>query len=195
MDMLAPALGVALQCAGLLLVFAHWRARRRSDASGLVAGWTLMLLGAAPWLMSVSVERALAIASLAPMMFGLILLAPDAFPRLRTSSARKRNEGDAEAEPETRSSHRVSRNAARWVASLIAAPSVALAAAAAWQALVPGALADRVVASTGVLIVVWTFAALASLSTQRPWLLSLVLTVVALTMATSLHWTTLSGSV
>ena len=138
--------GIAAQSAGLLVLFLHWRAKRGLGAVTLVLGWTLVALGAIPWLLSVSPERGLAIAMLAPMASGLLLLAPDGLSRLGNGAKPKKERGVDPAtalEPETATQGRLSRNVARWIGSVIAAPALALAAAAAWQAFVPGAIADR----------------------------------------------------
>jgi hypothetical protein len=168
--MVLQTLGVLIQGAGIYILFLHWRARRRHGGGFLAAGWALIALGAAPWFAGVSPERALAIAAFAPMIAGLAFLAPDALPRIGAKAARKKSKPVPEAEgrqaPEPK---RFLRNAGRWFAALIAAPLLALAGAATYQALAPGSIADRTVFSGFFAIVVWTAAILWLLATSKPW--------------------------
>ena len=182
--------GIAAQSAGLLVLFLHWRAKRGLGAVTLVLGWTLVALSAIPWLLSVSPERGLAIAMLAPMASGLLLLAPDGLSRLGNGAKPKKERGVDPAtalEPETATQGRLSRNVARWIGSVIAAPALALAAAAAWQAFVPGAIADRVAFSILVLMIVWTAALLWLLSTMRPWIAAALITIAAFGLGAGAH--------
>lgn len=168
--MLLQTLGVLIQGAGIYILFLHWRARRRHGGGFLAAGWALILLGAAPWFFGVSLERAMALAAFAPMAFGLAFLAPDALPRLGAGATRKKlnpvsDAGDSEAlRPGS-----TLRNAGRWFAALIAAPLLALAGAAAFQALIPGSIADRTVFSGFLAIAIWTAALLWLLADAKPW--------------------------
>jgi hypothetical protein len=168
--MLLQTLGVLIQGAGIYILFLHWRAKRRHGGGFLAAGWALILLGAAPWFFGASPERALAIATFAPMTFGLALLAPDALPRLRAGAARKRPRPipDAEDNDAPQPGHAL-RIAGRWFAALIAAPLLALAAAAAYQALIPGSIADRTVFSGFLAIAMWASALLWLLAAAKPW--------------------------
>jgi hypothetical protein len=179
-SLLPQALGVLAQAAGLLLLFLHWRARRGLGGAALAAGWALILAGAAPWFVNAAPERALALAALAPMALGLLFLAPDALPRIANGAAKPaRAEPVADLDAETPAPGRVSRNIARWVAGIVAAPALALAAAAAWQAFTPGATAGQIVVSTLVTIAAWTAAALWLLSTAKPWRATLIAVVLA----------------
>lgn len=168
--MLLQTLGVLIQGAGIYILFLHWRAKRIHSGGFLAAGWALIALGAAPWFLGAAPERALVIAAFAPMVLGLAFLAPDALPRLGANSARKKSKPVAEADDsETRQPGRTSRNAGRWFAALFAAPLLALACAAAFQAFVPGSIADRTVFSGFFAILIWTAAALWLLGTSKPW--------------------------
>ena len=168
--MLLQTLGVLIQGAGISILFLHWRARRRHGGGFLAAGWALIALGAAPWLLSVAPDRALALAMFAPMAFGLAFLTPDALPRLSANAARKKPKQFSNTEEnETPKAGSALRNAGRWFAALIAAPLLALAGAAAYQALVPGSIADRTVFSGFVAIAIWTAAILCLLAASKPW--------------------------
>lgn len=168
--MLLQTLGVLIQGAGIYMLFLHWRARRRHSGGFLAAGWALIALGAAPWFLSVAPERALAMAAFAPMVIGLAFLAPDALPRLRSKRAPKKFKPASTTEDnETPLAGSFLRNAGRWFCALIAAPILALAGAAAYQAFIRGSIADRTVFSGFVAIAVWTSAILWLLAASRPW--------------------------
>jgi len=168
--MLIQTLGVLVQGAGITILFLHWRAKRSHSGGFLAAGWALIALGAAPWFFGVAPERALAIAALAPMVLGLAFVAPDALPRLGANAARKKSKPVPESEETaTPPPGRVFRNAGRWFAALIAAPVLALAGAAAYQAFTPGSIADRTVFSGFFAIAIWTAASLWLLAASKPW--------------------------
>jgi hypothetical protein len=169
--MLWQALGILVQAAGLALVFAHWRTRGGLGGGALAGGWALVLAGAAPWLLTASPEKALALGSLAPMLAGLGLLAPDALPRVGAVKDRRGRPVRREPGEEGPAAvdGRLSRNVARWFAALIAAPALALAAAAAWQAFVPLGPNDNLVGSAFLIVAVWTAAILWLLASVRPW--------------------------
>jgi hypothetical protein len=168
--MLLQSIGVLIQAAGILILYLHWRRRRGSHGAFLVSGWALMALGAAPWFLSASPERALAIGMLPPMLAGLLLLAPDALPRIAAKTAIKKTKVVAGAdEPVSPAPGSAARNAGRWFAVLIAAPSLGLSAATIWQIIYPGGVADRTVFSSLVLIAVWIAALLWLLASDRPW--------------------------
>ncbi|HEX8899717.1 hypothetical protein [Vitreimonas sp.] len=180
-------LGITVQTAGLAILYLHWRARRGLGGPVLFAGWALIALGATPWLYSVSVERAFALAMLAPMVAGLLLLAPDGLARSRpnatTRKAKTRAVQDAAPlETDSHASGRVSRDVARWIGALVIAPAFALAAMAAWQAFAPGANADRVAFSILALMLAWTAALLWLLASLRPWRATSILGIVALAL-------------
>jgi hypothetical protein len=189
-------LGVAAQAAGLLLLFLHWRARRGLGGAALTAGWALVLAGAAPWFANASPERALALAALAPMALGLVLLAPDAWPRLAAgSSKRARAEPAADLDADAPMPGRFSRNSARWIASIVAAPALAFAAATAWQAFTPGPTVDQIVFSTLVTIAVWTAAALWLLSTNKPWRATMIALIFAAALGAATSFKAIGGLV
>lgn len=182
--MILQTLGVLIQGAGITILFLHWRGKRSHGGGFLVAGWGLVILGAAPWFMSVSPERALALGALAPMALGLLFLAPDALPRLSADAARKKTKPTPEADDnDVAPPGRKTRNAGRLFASLVAAPLLALAAAGAYQVFVPGSIADRTVFSGFVAIAVWAAAALWFLATQKPWRASLIACAAATILA------------
>jgi hypothetical protein len=193
-DLLLQALGVLAQAAGLLLLFLHWRARRGLGGAALAAGWALVLLGAAPWFLGVAPERALALAALAPMTFGLFFLAPDALPRVAGGAMKnERTTPAAELDAEAPTPGRLSRNIARWLASLVAAPALALSAAAASQAFTPGATTDQIVFSVLVTIAVWTAAALWLLATTKPWRATLIALALTATISGATYLKVSSG--
>lgn len=168
--MLLQTLGVLIQGAGISILFLHWRAKRAQSGGFLAAGWALIALGAAPWFIGVAPERALAIAAFAPMVLGLAFVAPDAMPRLGANASRKKSKPVlAPDETETPPQGRVLRNAGRWFAALIAAPFLALAGAAAYQAFTPGSIADRTVFSGFFAIAIWAAASLWLLAAAKPW--------------------------
>lgn len=168
--MLLQTLGVLIQGAGIFILFLHWRAKRSHSGGFLAAGWVFILVGAAPWFIGVAPERALALAMFAPMAFGLTFLAPDALPRLGAGAVRKKPRPVLDAKDGVSPQPgRTLRNAGRCFAALITAPLLALASAAAYQALIPGSIADRTVFSGFLAIAVWTAAVLWLLATARPW--------------------------
>jgi hypothetical protein len=189
-------LGVAAQAAGLLLLFLHWRARRGLGGAALAVGWALVFAGAAPWFANAAPERALALAALAPMALGLVLLAPDAWPRIAAGPWRRvRTEPAADPDAETPAPGRLSRSSARWIASIVAAPALAFAAAAAWQAFAPGPPVDQIVFSTLVTIAVWTAAALWLLSTEKPWRATMIALVLAAAIGAATSFKAIGGLV
>ncbi|KCZ86118.1 hypothetical protein HAD_10545 [Hyphomonas adhaerens MHS-3] len=174
MEVILQTLGIAGQAAGIALLYLNWRTRQGRGGAILAAGWTLILLGMAPWLLNVSVERGLAIASLAPMVVGLLLSAPNGLTdlkrNLRERPARSRTMREtALSDAEIATPGRVSRNMARWAGAVVATPALSIAAMAAWQASMPGTPANRVGFSIFVLIVVWVAALLWLLASERPW--------------------------
>ncbi len=180
MNIALQFLGIAVQVAGLAILYLHWRAKRGLGGALLVAGWALIALGALPWLMHVSIERGLALAMLAPMAGGLLFLTPDGLARIGNGAAPRKARG-AQAPPEAESTvpGRISRNIARWIGALLAAPALALAAMAAWQAFVPGVNADRFAFSIFALMIAWNAALLWLLATMRPWRATLVTALAA----------------
>ncbi|WP_135213090.1 hypothetical protein [Vitreimonas flagellata] len=195
MDIALQILGMMVQVAGLAILYLHWRAKRGLGGAVLVAGWALIALGALPWLMHVSIERGLALAMLAPMAAGLFLLAPDALARVGNSATPKKARAAQESlEAESTSPGRLSRNVARWIGALIAAPALALAAMAAWQAFVPGVNADRFAFSIFALMIVWTAATLWLLATMRPWRATLVTTFAAFVLGGGAYLFVLGGA-
>lgn len=193
--MALQTLGVFVQGLGLALLLLHWRAKRGLGGGVLAAAWILVAAGAAPWFLNAAPERALALAVLAPMAFGLALLAPDALARIAPNAATRRQRAPVEAlENEPTSPGRWSRNAARWFSGVVAAPALAFAAAAAWQALGPGGVADRTVFSGVAFITVWTIAVLWLLSTARPWLAALGAIAIAIPLAGAAYLATLQGA-
>lgn len=179
MDMGLQMLGIAVQAAGLAILYLHWRARRGLGGLVLASGWALIGLGAVPWLLNVSIERGLAIAMLAPMMAGLFLLAPDALARVGDGAARKKKAPPPPLEAEDAAAGALSRNVARWLGSLVAAPAFGVAAMAAWQAFTPGADVNRIAFSIFALMIGWTAAVLWLLASARPWLATLFTSVAA----------------
>lgn len=174
MDITLQTLGVIGQTAGVALLYLHWRARNGLSGAILAAGWALIALGTLPWLLNVSVERAIAIALLAPMAVGLFLLAPGGVADLRrgTKDRSVRMGGTREATPpapEKVLSGRLSRDVARWTGALVVVPALALSTMAAWQAFTPGSAANRVGFSIFALIVMWTAALLWLLASEHPW--------------------------
>ena len=174
MEVILQTLGIAGQAVGVALLFLNWRIRHGSGGGFLAAGWTLILLGMVPWLLNVSVERGLAIASLAPMVAGLLLSVPNGLTDLKRNSRDRpvrlrtmRETGLSDAGIATRG--RVSRNMARWVGAVVGTPALSIAAMAAWQASMPGTAASRVGFSIFVLIVVWVATLLWLLASERPW--------------------------
>lgn len=182
-------LGVLVQLAGLTLLFLHWRAKRGLGGGVLVAAWTLMAIGAAPFFFHDSPEKALALGLLAPMAAGLFLLAPDALPRIGPSAAKRkdRTRDNTESEEAVFGAGRVSRNIARWFAALIAAPALTLAAGAAFQAFAPFNAIDRMVFSTLLLIAVGAIVFLWLLSTTRPWRSAFIACCIALALSAGVY--------
>lgn len=174
MEYTLQTLGVVGQVAGIALIYLHWRKRQAPGATGLVAGWALLLLGALPWLFNVSVERGLAIAMLAPMVAGMLLCLPNGLADIKgsTKGQTAKNQAAREAvrsDTKSISPGRLSRNIARWVGSLIVAPAFAIAAMAAWQAFMPGSVVNRASFSIFALIIAWTLGLLWLLASTKPW--------------------------
>lgn len=195
--MMLGVLGVLVQAIGAAMLFMHWRAKRGLSGAMLALAWALIIVGAAPWFAHVSPERALALGVLAPMAWGLALLAPDGLARVSGGASGKRKrepraeEIDAEAPAPA---GRRSRTIARWYAGLIAAPALALAAAGAWQAFTVGAAEDRIVFSGLIFIAVWTAASLWLLAAARPWRAAGIATVLALALGASVYAAIASGA-
>lgn len=136
----------------------------------LAGAWALIVLGAAPWLLTVSLDKAVALGSLAPMLLGLALLAPDALPRLSSGKFRReRPVREATDESEIAAAGRASRNAARWFGALVAAPALSVAAAAVCLAYAPWSAIDSTVLSAFLFAGVLTGALLWLLASTRPW--------------------------
>ncbi len=187
--------GVAVQAAGVLVLYLHWRAKGGLGGVAVVAGWVMIAAGGAPWLLAVSAERGLAIAMLTPMTMGLALLAPDALARFENRGKRKPERTGETLEPDASAPGRTSRNMARWIGALIAAPAFALASAAAWQAWGPGNVVDRVAFSIFALMLAWTAALLWVLSAPRPWRAAAVTTLGALALGGGAYLFVSSGAV
>jgi len=182
--MLLQALGILVQAAGLGVLFLHWRAKGGLGGGALIGGWALVVLGAAPWLLGVSVERSLALGALAPMIFGLALLAPDALPRLANGKVRRaRPVREAANDTEIAAAGRASRNAARWFGALIAAPGLTFAVVAALLAYAPWKPIDTMVVSAFLFAGVLTAALLWLLASTRPWRDDLICCGAALLLA------------
>ena len=193
--MLLQTLGVLIQGAGIYVLFLHWRAKRSHSGGFLAAGWALIALGAAPWFLGVAPERALAMAAFAPIAFGLAFLAPDALPRHNASTARKKLKQASNIDDnETPQAGSFLRNAGRWFAALIAAPLLALAGAAAFQAFIPGSIADRTVFSGFVAIAVWTGAILWLLAAAKPWRASGIACLCALLLGAAVFMAVSQGA-
>jgi hypothetical protein len=179
MDVILQTLGIAGQAAGLALLYLCWRSWQGYGGLALAAGWALILFGMVPWLLNVSVERGLALASLGPMVVGLFLSIPNGLTDLsrnskdrpaRSRAVRETTPSDADiAAP-----GRLSRNVARWAGALIATPALAIAAMAAWQAFMPGTPVNRAGFSIFALIIIWTAALLWLLASERPWRVALM---------------------
>lgn len=182
------ALGILVQAAGLAALLVHWRAKNGLGGAALAGAWALVILGAAPWLLASSPEKALALGALAPMMFGLALLAPDALPRT-TSGKVRRDRPAREPADETgmAATGRTSRNAARWFAALVAAPALTLAVSAAWLAYAPFGAIDSLVSCAFLMAAVFTAALLWLLSVTRIWRHVLFACAAALVLA-ALAW-------
>tara|TARA_R110001606_G_scaffold380811_1_gene541579 strand:+ start:11503 stop:12105 length:603 start_codon:yes stop_codon:yes gene_type:complete len=179
MDIILQTLGVLAQAAGAALLYLHWRRQRGLGGITLAAGWALILIGVSPWLPGVSLERGLALAALAPMFVGLLLSAPGGLEDLRRAArdrpARRRTVRDVTAPAgESPSPGSLSRNAARWVGSLIIVPLCAIAAMAAWQAFSPGPDVNRASFSILALMIVWIAALLWLLASAKPWRVALI---------------------
>lgn len=183
--MLLQTLGILVQAAGLAVLFLHWRAKGGLGGVALAGGWALVVLGAAPWLLTASPEKALALGTLAPMMAGLALLAPDALPRVLAGKARRDRIRPAEPADEAQVAPpgRAARNAARWFGALIAAPGMALASVAAWVAFAPLSASDSLVSGVFLLAAIWTGALLWLLASARPWRSALFVCAAALLLA------------
>lgn len=182
--MLLQVLGVIIQAAGLILLHQHWRVRGGLGGGALLGAWVLIILGAAPWLIGVSPERALALGVLAPMLIGLLLLAPDAYARLsgaRARSARPRR--PARADPGEAAAALSGTGGARWFSALVAAPALCAAAAAAWLAYSPLSAVDSMVFSAFLMAAILTAALLRLLATARPWCEALITCGAALLLA------------
>lgn len=169
--MLLQAIGVVVQASGLALLFLHWRTKGGLGGGALFGAWTLMFLGAAPWLIGASPEKAAALGALAPMMIGLALLAPDALPRLAGGKARRERPARASSadEVELAAAGRASRNAGRWFSALVAAPALSVAAVAAWLVYAPLGAVDTMVFGVFLMTAVLTGGLLWLLSAVRPW--------------------------
>ena len=182
--MLLQALGILVQAAGLAVLFLHWRAKGGLGGPALAGAWALIVLGAAPWLLTVSPEKAVALGSLAPMLFGLALLAPDALPRVVNGKVRRqRPVREAADDSGIAAPGRASRNVARWFGALVAAPAVAAAATAAWLAYAPWNAVDSMVLAAFLLMAVVTAAWLWLLASLRPWRVTLICCGAALLLA------------
>lgn len=188
MDFVLQIVGTALQAVGVALVFLQWRGKR--SGALLAGGWGLILVGAIPWLLDVSIERGLAIAMLAPMLFGLALLAPDGLARLGANKRERKQRArqDDAVEAQNAAPGAVSRTVARWIGALVAAPALALAATAAWQVFAPGSMIDRVAFSVFTLMIVWIAALLWLLSSARPWAVTAAASVGALALGGGAYW-------
>ncbi len=195
MTMGLQMLGIAVQAAGLAILYLHWRAKRGLGGLTLVGGWALIGLGAIPWLLNVSIERGLAIAMLAPMMAGLFLLAPDALARVGDGAARKKKMQAPPLEAEDAIPGVLSRNIARWLGALVAAPAFGVAAMAAWQAFAPTADVNRIAFSIFALMIGWTAALLWLLASVRPWLAAFVTSVSAIAIGGGAYLFALGGPV
>ncbi|MDG2521574.1 hypothetical protein P7B02_08470 [Caulobacter segnis] len=182
------ALGILVQAAGLAALLMHWRAKSGLGGGVLAGAWALVILGAAPWLLTVSPEKALALGSLAPMMFGLALLAPDALPRINSGKVKRdRTAREPADDADMAAAGRVSRNTARWFSALVAAPALTLAASAAWLAYVPLGPIDSLVSCAFLMAAVLTGALLWLLSVTRIWRHVLFACAAALVLA-ALAW-------
>jgi hypothetical protein len=201
MDVILQTIGTVGQVAGMALLYLHWRRGRGLGGGVLATGWALILLGMAPWMPGVSVERGLALASLAPMVVGLFLSAPHGLADLgsaaRERPARRRTAARDAAAPaaEPPSPGRLARNAARWVGSVIVVPAVAIASMAAWQGFAPGSDVNRASFSILALMIVWVAALLWLLASAKPCRVTLIIALVAAAMGGGIFITTSGGTV
>jgi hypothetical protein len=201
MDVILQTVGTVGQAAGIALLYLHWRRRRVSGGGVLAAGWAFILIGMLPWMLGVSVERGLALASLAPMVAGLFLSAPHGLADLRSAArdrpARRRTAaGDAAAPAaEPPSPGHLARNTARWVGSLIVVPAVAIASMAAWQGFAPGSDVNRASFSIFVLMIVWVAALLWLLASAKPWRVTLITALVATALGGGIFIMTSGGTI
>lgn len=200
MELTLQILGIAAQAAGIALLYLHWRSRRGPGGAVLAVGWAFILLGMVPWLLNVSVARGLALASLGPMIVGLLLLIPNGLTDLRRNSKDRPERSravreTAPSDPEIAVPGRLSRNATRWAGALIATPALAIAAMAAWQAFMPGTPVNRAGFSIFALIIVWTANLLWLLANERPWRVVLVTSAGAAALGASVFILTSGGTV
>lgn len=178
------ALGILVQAAGLAVLLRHWRTRNGLGGGVLAGAWALIVLGAAPWLLTVSGDKAVALGALAPMLLGLALLAPDALPRLTSGKVRReRPIREAVDTDEMAAAGRARRNAARWFGALVAAPALSVAAVAVCLAYAPWSPIDSTVLSAFLFAGVLTGALLWLLASTRPWRADLIGCAAALVMA------------
>ncbi len=152
---------------------------------GVLAGaWALIVLGAAPWLLTVSGDKALALGTLAPMLLGLALLAPDALRRQTSGKVRReRPIREVVDTDEMAAAGRARRNAARWFGALVAAPALSVAAVAVCLAYAPWSPIDSTVLSAFLFAGVLTGALLWLLASTRPLRADLIGCAAALVLA------------
>lgn len=162
-------LGILVQATGLAVLLLHWRGKGGLGGPALAGAWVLIVIGATPWLLTVAPDKAVALGSLAPMMFGLALLAPDALPRLASSKTRRQRPVREAADDGVAAAGRASRNAARWFGALIAAPGLSVAVAAAFLAFSPWSSIDSIVFSALLLAAALTGGLLWLLASLKPW--------------------------
>ena len=164
-------IGSLLSLLGLLAIFLTWR-RRGVRAGlwrwGLPAGWGLLCLGLAVWMMSTNPDQGLAIGSVMAMVLACAILAWQGL-KLTGQPAKVQVERESATDTIALGKGYWGRVTIRLAGALLIVPAFGMLAGLLWRAYVPGDEADRLMGLAIVALLAMTAGLVIQLASRRPY--------------------------
>lgn len=163
--------GSLLFLLGLLTIFLTWRhkgVRTGLWRCGLPAGWALLILGLAVWMVSTKPDQGLALGSVAVMMLACAFVGWQGL-KLAGKPAKTQIERESATDTIAFGKGYWGRFTVRLLGSLLVVPAFGLLAGLLWRAYAPGNAADVLIAAAFIVTFAMTGALTWLLASRRPY--------------------------